>query len=421
VTQTVNRVLVFGDDSRSFLAVARSLGRKGIEVHAVPFRAQAPALKSRYVRKIHQLPEYDSNGRWIEALKRILESHDFDLIMPCGDRAVLCLDAHRKQLAQVRMALPNSSVMEALFDKHKTRALAEALGIPIPRGRLLLPTDTAQALAREFGLPLMIKMRQSFRLDRLERRGPVIRVSSIPELDKLLGGITPDYNLVEAHVHGNGVGVSVIASEGEVLCAFQHRRLKDPIGGDGSSLRISENLDGKLLAACRAIVAHCAMTGVAMFEFRAAEDGSFALIEVNARFWGSLPLAVASGVDFPIFLYDLLVHGERPGQMNYPPGKIARNFWLNTKHVLLRNGFWQRGGAWRTVSDICGLLGHPLRVLLGWEVSDTFQSDDLRPAFWEIIAVPRLVLRRMMSALKRIEWTRSGKHAEAREQDGLGW
>jgi biotin carboxylase len=42
-------------------------------------------------------------------------------------------------------------------------------------------------------------------------------------------------------------------------------------------------------------------TGLAMVEFRVGEAGPV-LMEVNGRIWGSLPLAVKSGADFPLGL-----------------------------------------------------------------------------------------------------------------------
>lgn len=40
-----------------------------------------------------------------------------------------------------------------------------------------------------------------------------------------------------------------------------------------------------------------------MVEFRVSADGTAYLMEVNPRFWGSLQLAIDSGVDFPWWLY----------------------------------------------------------------------------------------------------------------------
>ena len=59
MSRIAGRVLVLGSDTRSFLAVVRSLGRAGIEVHVAWCPADAPALGSRYVHTVHSLPPYE--------------------------------------------------------------------------------------------------------------------------------------------------------------------------------------------------------------------------------------------------------------------------------------------------------------------------------------------------------------------------
>jgi len=397
-----NRVLVFGNDSRVFLTVARSFGRQGIEVHVVPFDPFAPALKSRYVHKVHVLPVYDGSDRWIDALEDVLRTFDFDLTIPCCDRAILCLNAHIDRLSPYRVAFPNKGVLESLFDKHATRQVAKRLGIPLSPGRLIGNKDDPRTLSREFGWPLIIKERRSYRLDDLSRRGSVAIVRSRAELERLFGTmVAPNDYLVEAHVEGAGVGVSVIASRGRILCAFQHRRLKEPNSGGSSSLRMSEKLDPRLLDACRAIVRDRDMTGVAMFEFRVNDrNGQWVLLEVNARFWGSLPLPVALGVDFPMFLYRLMVDGKEPQQVVYAAGAVARNLILNAYDIFFRNSLLEPGGFRRTVADVFGLLGHPLRAIAGREISDTFQKDDLRPALLEFASIPLFAARQFSRNLR---------------------
>ena len=47
-----------------------------------------------------------------------------------------------------------------------------------------------------------------------------------------------------------------------------------------------------------------------MVEFKwNPNNRTFALMEINGRFWGSLPLAVAAGADFPAMLYELMIEG----------------------------------------------------------------------------------------------------------------
>ncbi|MGI9292171.1 MAG: ATP-grasp domain-containing protein, partial [Gammaproteobacteria bacterium] len=61
--------------------------------------------------------------------------------------------------------------------------------------------------------------------------------------------------------------------------------------------------------------------GPAMVEFRHDErDGRYRLMEINARFWGTLELAIKSGVDFP-WLACLVATGTPfEGPQNYRAG-----------------------------------------------------------------------------------------------------
>jgi protein-tyrosine-phosphatase len=124
-------------------------------------------------------------------------------------------------------------------------------------------------------------------------------------------------------------------------------------------------------------------------------------MEINGRFWGSLPLAIASGVDFPYGLYELLVADRRPAPVEYSPGLYARN--------LLRDLDWfiERWGAER--SDPC-LLTVPLRrlrreigiALRGRERWDTFTLDDPRPGLLELRQAAASLVRRAGRAVRRV-------------------
>lgn len=323
------RVLVLGDDTRSFLAIVRSLGRAGFAVHAAPFDFSSPALASRYVARVHRLPPYSLSGAaWVEALRALIAAEAIDLVIPCDDRTLLPLDRHAQALGPARLALPNRDAMAAFFDKAQTRRLASEEGVPVAGGRLLGTGDTADALAAEFGLPLALKPRSSYTLGQAGAKSSVRIVRTVEALEAALSRIDrPDEWLVESYFSGVGVGVSVLADRGALLQAFQHRRLHEASETGGSSDRISEPLDPRLLAATEALTRRTGLSGVAMFEFRREPaTGEFILLEVNARFWGSLPLAVAAGADFPADLARLLLGGTRPAAAAYRTGLRQRDF-----------------------------------------------------------------------------------------------
>jgi predicted ATP-grasp superfamily ATP-dependent carboligase len=379
------RVLVFGDDMRIFLAVVRSLGRAGKEVHAAPFNWHSPALRSKYIAQVHYLPRYsDDPAAWRESVLHVLRAHSFDLVVPCCDRAILPLHAHREEFAGHRLAIPNPIAMNLLFDKECTRELCTKLGIRVVAGGRVGPADSARDLADRFGLPLVLKARRSYSVDRLDSVGKVWIVDSEAELQKVLTGLEdPSRYLAEAYFAGVGVGVSVLAQNGKILHAFQHRRLREGRGGS-SSYRVSEPVDEELRRACEKICDHTNLTGVCMFEFRWNPDNrDWVLLETNARFWGSSPLPISLGVDFPRFLYDLLVHQRQHPPVQYRVGVRARNLVLDGFNLFAGLRYLQRGqiGAW--CADVGDFLVQPIRWMTGQERSDSFVSDDLRPALWE--------------------------------------
>ena len=73
-----------------------------------------------------------------------------------------------------------------------------------------------------------------------------------------------------------------------------------------------------------------------MVEFRYDEaSGRAVLLEVNGRFWGSLPLAVHAGCDFPYEFYRSSVEPDRPAAVTaYRTGVQCRLLAAETKWLL---------------------------------------------------------------------------------------
>jgi predicted ATP-grasp superfamily ATP-dependent carboligase len=379
------RVLVFGDDMRIFLAVVRSLGRAGKEVHAAPFNWHSPALKSKYVSVVHRVPRYsDDPIAWRASISHLLRLYSFDLIVPCCDRAILPFDAHREEFGGYPIAIPRADAMDLLFDKERTHELCTSLAVPVVKSARLATSDSAEKLIGQFGLPLVLKPRRSYWADRLDSWGKVWIVDTATELQRLLASIRDSSRyLVEAYFDGVGVGVSVLSQEGKVLHAFQHRRLREGRGGS-SSYRVSEAINPELYGACEKICASTKLTGVCMFEFRwNPKSHDWVLVETNARFWGSLPLPLSLGVDFPRYLYDLLVHRHRHEPVKYRTGVKSRNLVLDGFNLLAGVRHLNCGQVAPWCADMWDFFGQPLRWITASERSDSFVMDDLRPGFSE--------------------------------------
>lgn len=399
------KVLVMGDDTRSFLATVRSLGRRGIEVHVVPYNHAAPSLRSRYVTAVHAIPYYLGDGsNWLAAMRDLIQARRFDLIIPCEERSLLPLFRHRDAFEPAcRLAIPDQRGLDAFFDKHATRELALTTGVKVAHGRLLATNDNAQSLVEEFDLPLMLKYRKSYSWSNLYVRKAASVIHTRQELECWLKSNQhePDEVFAESFFPGRGGGVSVLCDRGRIVQSFEHQRAHEISGS--SYYRRSVALDPTRLAAVAAMIKRVGYTGLAMFEYKQnTQSGDWCLLEVNARPWGSLPLPVALGVDFPYFLYRLMVDGVAEPQVAYLPGIYGRNFFPDLWQLRLALAAQARHPL-RAFRHLGAWFCEFGRILTGREKQDLWVRDDLRPARVELCQF----VRDRLQSLRLVCWINS--------------
>ena len=372
------RVLVFGDDTKVFLAVVRSLGRSGVEVHAAPEDLGSPALKSRYLKALHRLPAYALDpGRWAQAVRELVEREGIRLVIPTSDASLLMLLGHADTIGRERLALPNPEAAAIFTDKAETRRLAFAHGVPVCPGRPVAAEDEPEALVRSFGLPLVVKPRRSWDEETVggKRSARIVRTCEALQ-EALDSGIAEDW-IVEGFFEGVGIGVSVLARDGELLAAIQHRRLQEEHETGPSTRRVTVELDPQLLSWVRDLAQSARLSGVAMFEFRwePAKD-SYVLLEVNPRFWGSLPLAIAAGMDFPAMLLALHSGGEVRGRFAYEVGLAKAD--LLGEHCRVMDRIEQARTPGRRLRAVAAAVSH-LLGLARRAAFDSWAEDDPEP------------------------------------------
>ncbi|MEX1171235.1 MAG: ATP-grasp domain-containing protein [Chloroflexota bacterium] len=336
---TTRHVLVTDAGRGSALAFIRALGRRGWRVTAADADPASPGFRSRYVtgRLVHARPTDDADAV-VEAIHRVVRTDAVDLVIPITDDVGLPLAAARDRFDGLTvLALPDPGALEATHDKAATFELAERLGVPVPPTRLLTGPGDAMIAAATLGFPLVIKpgVSRTVRADGTISKHMVTYAGDASELARRLAELDPDTPvLLQRWVPGKAIGVEVLADRGRPLAAFAHRRRREvPVTGGASSLRESVRLDPALFDHAVRLLGGLRWTGLAMVEFRVGPDGVGYLMEINGRVWGSLPLAVRAGMDFPGRLADLLMDGPPPeGTLpvtDYRIGVRARNLRLD--------------------------------------------------------------------------------------------
>jgi len=337
-------VLVTDARGNHALAVARSLGRQGIRVALADSTRSAKSLFSRHCaeRVIYPSP---SNGvrQFHSEFCRTLERLKPGVLMPMTERTMLALSANRDEIeSRVRtLVMPSPASISVAFDKSETIRLANLLQVPVPRTFTPTHLNELAQLRPQIPYPAVIKPRTSEVWtvdDRIVPGGAVEYCFSPDEFEATYRSVhrRAPFPLIQEFIPGDGYGVSVLCRRGRIKALFAHRRLRmlKPTGS-GSTLRESVVPPPRMVDAATRLLEALAWDGVAMVEFKLdPRDGTPWLMEINGRFWNSLPLAIAAGVDFPLMLYKMATEGDVEECFDYRIGVRSRWLLADAKQLL---------------------------------------------------------------------------------------
>ena len=307
-------VLVTDSGRGSAIAIIRSLGRQGYKVIAADSDTNSLGFHSRFVHERVVYPDPIKNPQdFCDYIFHIVKSKKVDLVIPITDLEIQPLAAAQKDFdKRTRLAIPDHNLLQAVTDKSQTVCLAKQLGVPVPQTCVVNTVKEALYQGDQLGWPLVVKPQSSRKMTTGEgiESFQVTYAGDAKHLKETMMRLEGRCSvLLQRYCQGTGYGVELLMNAGEPLAAFQHKRLREvPVTGGASAYRESVRLDPKLYDYSVRILKQLRWTGLAMVEFKDGDDGP-SLMEINGRVWGSLPLAVVSGVDFPALLARLYLEG----------------------------------------------------------------------------------------------------------------
>ena len=335
-------ILVTDGEQRASLALVRSLGRAGHKVYTCSARGRSLAGASRFSAGESAVANaLTSPESFVADVQRIIRDRSIDVLLPVTEASLLVLLPERDRLG-VCVPFADAGAMRAISDKARLLGTAPSVGIAIPEQRVVRgATEWKSMLHSGIGFPVVLKPARSVaehngRRVKLAVRHAATQAQLEAEVRELDNAAYPI--LVQQRIVGPGVGIFMLLWNGELLATFAHRRIREkPPAGGVSVYRESIAADHALVARSRALLEHFGWRGVAMIEYKLdAATGTPYLMEVNGRFWGSLQLAIDSGVDFPTLLVSAAM-GERPSPVgHYMKGIRSRWWWGDVDHVLVR-------------------------------------------------------------------------------------
>ena len=287
------------------LSICRSLGKKNVFITCADESPFNLAFYSRYCRKHTLYPSpLRHPQRFAEYLLDYLAGHPQDCLIPVKEESLDVIILYREEFERLtRLPFPPTSVFQICRDKNKTMALARQLGIPHPKTVMPTCLDQVEALAKTLTFPVVIK-------PRLSCSG--LGISHVKEYAQLYEAYCkvhaqyPFPMIQEEIPPGEKYDVACLLDENSrPLATFAQKEIRSFPLQDGASTVQESVWRPDLVEITQQFLQAAGWSGIAEAEFMIdPRDGRPKLLEVNPRFWGSLQLAVQSGVDFPYLLYE---------------------------------------------------------------------------------------------------------------------
>ncbi|QLG64313.1 carboxylate--amine ligase [Halorarum salinum] len=312
------RVLVLDADGQASLSVVRSLARHGVSVTAGSDRRYSlGGLSRRSDASMRYPPVEEDPGAFVDRLVSYLDGNDHFAVVPTNDATSAVLSRHKRRVADTGtlVGVEDWERFERVYDKRRTFELAEGLSIPTPDTFAPDSLSDLERIADGVTYPAVVKSRNKTvwtdggpLVEHLVEDGDYVDgpdelVDTYRDLLARNEEFRENPPLVQEYVDGRTVTTVGVAEDGELLAYFQELRLRTTPASGGASTLIRGIREPEMAEYAAELLAALEWTGPAQVEFMWTPDGEFYLVEMNGRYWGSTPLAVASGVDVPWLHY----------------------------------------------------------------------------------------------------------------------
>ncbi|HST26340.1 MAG TPA: ATP-grasp domain-containing protein, partial [Gaiellaceae bacterium] len=231
----------------------------------------------------------------------------------------------------VVLGVPPRDVVERAIDKSLLAELAAGAGLKVPETRTV-----GRGGVDGVSFPAVVKpVTSSVRVGEIMQLGWVRRIDSAAELQAQLEAMPGDSLIVQPFLDGALSAACGVFWDGRLLCV-EHQtaiRIWPPVIGV-SSYAETVPRDPELEERIAALLTAIGWNGIFELQFIRRPEGDY-VIDLNTRFYGSLALAVASGLNLPAIWADLLL-GRTPQIGEYRVGVRYRSEQRDARAIAHR-------------------------------------------------------------------------------------
>ena len=383
----IGAVVIGGDHPG--LAVARSLGRRGIPVIIVENQLSISKF-SRFVTRVVRVPDLLDEQKTVDSVLEVGRKYGLKgwVLFPTRDEHVAAFSMHRDRLAEIyRVTTPPWETIRWAWDKNNTWKMAEQLGIPTPRTWNVSRADELPALYSRLPLAVKPAVKEKFFYATGAKAWRAETPDQLQQLFKRASTeIKVDDIMLQEIIPGDGncqLSYCAFFKDGKAHSTLLAKRLRQHPREFGRAASYVETVDlPEIVESSERLLRAINFYGIVEVEFKHdPRDGQNKLLDINARAWGFHGLGYAAGVDFPYLLF-----ADQLGQEVAPRHAKAGMGWMRlVTDVTI------------AASDLAqGYLkpGKYLQSIRRTRTESVFCGKDPLPFFAEFALLPYIIMKK---------------------------
>lgn len=319
------RVLLIEGRARQVMPLMESLHKLGCHVTTYNASKLDMGYSSHYPDKkiLSYCDAKDPEGSW-QAIRKELQTRQYDLVIPLNDFVAIMLSKHKEELKPyVDIAVNEWDVFQFASDKLRTMRVCMENNIPCPK--TYTADDTLNDLSQlDLQYPVCIKPRTGYsaigfrKIDNSDDLEHIIAVTKEKYGAPLIQEYIPQTDLqykAEIFVDKNGQIKS--------CCIFSKLRWY-PVNGGSSTLNMTVHRPD-IQESCEKLLKKIGWRGYADIDLiQDPRDNVAKIMEINPRITGSVKICYACGVNFSEQILQDYLGCEITPYMHYEEGRYLR-------------------------------------------------------------------------------------------------
>lgn len=371
------------------LANTRALGKEGIPVVVVD-KDNCIARYSKYCTSYFRCPDYrtDEFAYFLKDLAKNEGLSGWSLI-PSNDHAVYTLSRFRRMLSEhFKLITPEIGIIDNIYKKHRLLSIAKKIGVPIPLTWNLSAVEEVNKF--DFSYPVMIKGREGLTFYKAtgkkvflaENKSDLLAIlHQLPDLIKVSDVFIQE--IIPTDLSNKTISFTAFCIDGEIQTHWTGVKLREHPVKFGTSTFSESIINEEVKKLSALLLRELEYTGVCEVEFlKDNRTQEYKLIEINARTWLWVGLAIACGINYPLIIHNYL--NNIPN--NYPDKYKLNAQWMNRL----------TDSVFSVKSILSGQLplSSYLKSLKGKKNHAIYSSTDYLPSIMFFILLPYLALKR---------------------------